>query len=112
MNKQVSWKRFEVGVGTGVAVTLLAKNQLDKTKPEISPEKVLKMVKKKVSHLGKVDGSWVHMITEKLEKDELVYDVYRGGITCTDETGKMTAYEFYADATTGTILKLEKQDDE
>lgn len=107
----MSWKRFAVGVGTGVAVTLLAKNQLEKTKTEISPEKVLKMVKEKVGHLGKVDGSWVHMITEELEKDELVYHVYRGGITCTDEAGKMSAFEFYADATTGTILKLEKQED-
>src|SRR5690554_1558515 len=107
----MSWKRFAVGVGTGVAVTLLAKSQLEKTKTSLSPEKVLKMVKQRVDHLGKVDGSWVHMITEELEMDELVYDVYRGGITCTDESGKMSAYEFFADSTSGTILKLEKQDD-
>lgn len=106
----MSWKRFAVGVGTGVAVTLLTKNQLEKAETALSAEKVLKMVKQKVSHLGKLEGSWIHMITEDLEKDGLIYSVYRGGITCTDESSEITAYEFHADATTGTILKLVEQD--
>ncbi|MBU9713733.1 PepSY domain-containing protein [Evansella tamaricis] len=107
----MGWKRFAVGVGAGVAVTLLAKNQLDKSQGQLSPEKALKMVKKKANHLGSIDGSWVHMITEEFELDQLVYNVYRGGITCTDEDGNMSAYEFFVDAATGTILKLEKQED-
>ncbi|MFA9559073.1 PepSY domain-containing protein [Evansella sp. AB-rgal1] len=107
----MGWKRFAVGVGTGVAVTLLAKSQLEKTQGQLSPEKALKMVKRKAQHLGSIDGSWVHMITEKLDQDQLTFDVYRGGITCTDEDGTMSAYEFYVDATTGSILKLEKQED-
>ena len=107
----MGWKRFAAGVGTGVAVTLLAKNQLDKTQGLLSPEKALKMVKEKAKHLGTIEGSWVHMIPEKYETDELTYNVYRGGITSTDENGKMDAYEFYADAASGSILKLTKQAD-
>ncbi|SDZ29225.1 Predicted small secreted protein [Evansella caseinilytica] len=108
----MGWKRFAAGVGAGVAVTLLAKSQLDKTQAALSPEKALKMVKKKVEHLGTIDGSWIHMITEDFEQDQLNYKVYRGGITCTDEDGDMSAYEFYTDSATGAILKLEKQDDD
>ncbi|MBU9721077.1 MULTISPECIES: PepSY domain-containing protein [Bacillaceae] len=107
----MGWKRFAVGVGAGVAVTLLAKNQLEKKQGLLSPEKALKMVKQKAGHLGSIDGSWVHMITEEFEKDQLTYQVYRGGLTCTDENGVMSAYEFFVDAATGTILKLEKQED-
>ncbi|MDQ0254981.1 putative small secreted protein [Evansella vedderi] len=107
----MGWKRFAAGVGAGVAVTLLAKSQLEKNQGNISPEKALKMVKHKAKNLGTIDGSWVHMITEELEQDQLVYKVYRGGITCTDESGKMSAYEFLVDAATGTILKLNKQED-
>ncbi|ADU31534.1 small secreted protein-like protein [Evansella cellulosilytica DSM 2522] len=107
----MSWKRFAVGVGAGVAVTLIAKNQLDKNQGQLSPEKALKMVKRKAESLGSIDGSWVHMITEEYEQDQLKYDVYRGGITCTDDSGSMSAYEFYVDASSGAILKLEKQED-
>ncbi|UTR11433.1 MULTISPECIES: PepSY domain-containing protein [Evansella] len=107
----MGWKRFAAGVGAGVAVTLIAKNQMEKNQSQLSPEKALKQVKEKAKHLGSIEGSWVHMIPEKYETDELSYNVYRGGITCTDEQGKMNAYEFYADSSTGAILKLVKQDD-
>ncbi|MCD8509979.1 MAG: PepSY domain-containing protein [Bacillus sp. (in: Bacteria)] len=107
----MGWKRFAAGVGAGVAVTLLAKSQLEKNQGKLSPEKALKMVKWKTDHLGTIDGSWVHMITEEFKQDNLTYNVYRGGITCTDDSGKMSAYEFLVDAATGTILKLNKQED-
>lgn len=108
----MGWKRFAAGVGAGVAVTMYAKNRLEKTDGKLSPEKALKMVKRKASHLGTIEGSWVHMITEEFEQDHLLYDVYRGGITCSDENGRMDAYEFFVDASTGTILALNKQMDD
>ncbi|MCE7791431.1 PepSY domain-containing protein [Salipaludibacillus sp. CUR1] len=107
----MGWKRFAAGVGAGVAVTILAKNQLEKTDGKLSPEKALKSVKRKTTHLGTIEGSWVHMITEEFEQDQLVYDVYRGGITCSEENGKMAAYEFFVDASTGAVLALNKQED-
>ncbi|WP_096189778.1 PepSY domain-containing protein [Evansella halocellulosilytica] len=107
----MGWKRFAAGVGAGVAVTMLAKSQLDKRQEQLSPEKALKLVKQKAKSLGTIDGSWIHMITEELEKEGLIYKVYRGGITCTDEDDKMSAYEFFVDAATGAILQLHKHED-
>ncbi|QKS72098.1 PepSY domain-containing protein [Paenalkalicoccus suaedae] len=106
----MSWKRFAAGVGAGVAVTMIAKSTLDKSESKLSPEKALKLVKKKANELGTVEGSWVHMITEQHESDHLMYDVYRGGITLAEEDGQVSAYEFYVDAETGTILTFKKQD--
>jgi len=106
----MSWKRFAVGMGAGVAVTILAKNQLEKTDGKLSPEKALKLVKSKTTHLGKIEGSWVHMVTEEFEQDQLVYQVYRGGITCSDNSGKMDAYEFFVDSSTGAVLALNNQE--
>lgn len=106
----MGWKRFAAGMGAGVAVTILAKNQLKKTDGKLSPEKALKLVKRKTTNLGTIEGSWVHMVTEEFEQDHLVYQVYRGGITCSDESGKMSAYEFFVDSSTGTVLALNNQE--
>ncbi|MFC4737597.1 PepSY domain-containing protein [Bacillus daqingensis] len=105
----MSWKRFAAGVGAGVAVTMIAKNTLDQKETVLAPEKALKLVKKKASDIGKIEGSWVHMITERYEKDQLVYDVYRGGVTIEEEDG-VFAYEFRVDAATGSILDFKKQE--
>jgi predicted small secreted protein len=107
----LSWKRFAAGVGAGVAVTILAKNQLDKSEGKLAPEKALKLVKRKTAHLGQIEGSWIHMITEEFEQDHLLFNVYRGGLTCSDTDGNMSAYEFFVDAATGTVLALNKQED-
>ncbi|WP_069364246.1 PepSY domain-containing protein [Salisediminibacterium beveridgei] len=105
----MSWKKFAAGVGAGVAVTVLAKQQMDRSDLGLSAEKALKLVKKQASEMGTLEGSWVHMVTEKFETDNLVYNVYRGGVTLADEDGKIVAYDFNVDASTGTILSLEKQ---
>ncbi|CAM3855364.1 PepSY domain-containing protein [Alkalicoccus chagannorensis] len=106
----MSWKRFAAGVGAGVAVTMLAKSTMDQREAPVAPEKALKLVKKKASELGTIEGSWVHMTTEKLEQEQLEYDVYRGGITITEEDGSAAAYEFFVDAPTGTIVSFQKQE--
>lgn len=105
----MSWKKFAAGVGAGVAVTVIAKKQLDRSDVGLSAEKALKLVKKQASEMGSLEGSWVHMVTEKFETDNLVYNVYRGGVTLADDEGQISAYDFYVDASTGTILSLEKQ---
>ena len=108
----MSWKGFAAGVGAGVAATVLAKKQMDKEEIPLSAEKALKVVKKKASQLGQIEGSWVHMMTEEYESDHLVYNVYRGGVTIAEDSGQISAYEFLVDASTGTVLQFSKQDDE
>ncbi|PYZ97157.1 hypothetical protein CR205_00715 [Alteribacter lacisalsi] len=106
----MSWKRFIAGVAVGVAATWLAKEQLEKNDCNLSPEKALKIVKRKMKDFGSIDGSWIHMMAEDFHNDNLSYSVYRGGVSCTID-GQLHAFEFLVDATTGTILKLKKQDD-
>ncbi len=106
----MSWKGFAAGIGAGVAATVLAKNALDQKETLLSPEKALKLAKKKAADLGTVEGSWVHMMTEQYEHGNLIYDVYKGGITVSEPEGTVNAYEFYVDAPTGTIIELVKQD--
>lgn len=107
----MSWKGFAAGLGAGVALTVFAKNQLEKGESPLSAEKALKIVKKKAAQIGDVEGSWVHMMTEEYETDHLVYHVYRGGITIAEESGKIAAYEFLVDSSTGTVLEFTKQED-
>lgn len=106
----MSWKKFAAGVGTGVAVTVLAKTTMDQKESVLSPEKALKIVKKKAGEIGRIEGSWVHMMTEPCEHEHLMYDVYRGGVTIAEDDGTVNAYEFYVDAPTGAIIELKKQD--
>ncbi|WP_096436205.1 PepSY domain-containing protein [Alteribacter populi] len=106
----MSWKRFIVGVGIGVAAAWFTKDQMDKTECNISPERALKMVKRKMKDFGSIDGSWIHMIAEDFRQDGLTYQVYRGGVSCTID-GQLHAFEFLVDATSGSVLKLKKQDD-
>lgn len=105
----MSWKRFAAGIGAGVAVTMIAKTTMDQKEGQLAPEKALKLVKKKAAELGTIEGSWVHMITEQHEKDALTYDVYRGGVTIAELDGGASAYEFFVDAASGTIIDFQKQ---
>ncbi|WP_026690709.1 PepSY domain-containing protein [Alteribacter aurantiacus] len=106
----MSWKRFIAGVGVGVAVAWFAKDQLEQTSCNLSPERALKLVKRKMKDFGTIDGSWIHMMAEDFKSDNLTYSVYRGGVSCTID-GKLHAFEFLVDASTGTILKLKRQED-
>ncbi|MBB6448110.1 putative small secreted protein [Geomicrobium halophilum] len=74
----------------------------------VSPEKALKHVKSNVQNQIPVSGSWIHMNPEHLEKNHLQYDVYRGGLSSTEE-GQTKQLDFVVDAKTGTILELDKQ---
>lgn len=75
--------------------------------PKPSPEKVLEKVKAAIKEQGPINGSWIHMKTEPFERDRVHYTVYRGGIS-KSVSGASEQYEFIADATTGTILSIQK----
>ncbi|TMW71768.1 PepSY domain-containing protein [Alteribacter natronophilus] len=106
----MSWKRFITGVAVGAAAAWLVKEQCDQSDCSLSPERALKLVKRRMRDFGSIDGSWIHMMAEEFHNDNLTYSVYRGGVSCTID-GQLHAFEFLVDATTGTILKLKKQDD-
>ena len=96
-------KRFMIGVGIGIAAGLLIRNQLERE--FIAPEKALKLVKKNLSHSFQLTGSWIHMLPESFNKNELEYTVYRGGVTAASGD-KNLQYDFVVDAKSGTLLEL------
>ena len=74
-----------------------------------SPEKILSTIKSTLGQTGEtIRGSWIMMKPEKYTKNELDYDVYKGGLTKQEGT-ESTQYEFIADATTGTIIDFYEQ---
>ncbi|MDT8859349.1 PepSY domain-containing protein [Alkalihalobacillus sp. MEB130] len=97
-------KRFFAGLGIGLAAGYILGPTLKNDK--ISPEKALKEVKKAVSKKYAISGSWIHMIPEELERNNISYTVYRGGLSTTTEEGT-TQYEFLVDTKSGTLLDLQ-----
>lgn len=102
----VSWKRVLIGIGIGFAAGMFLSKELQSEK--ISPEKVLKLVKQNLNEKFHITGSWIHMVPETFEKNEVTYTVYRGGITTTNQEDEVIQYDFIVDAKTGTILELSK----
>lgn len=100
-------KSFLLGAAVGYASAIAAKELLDSTRNP-SPEKILANVKEQIKKNGRIYGSWIITIPEVYEKDELSYEVYRGGVTRSRE-GKQEQIGFVADSKTGTILELNLQ---
>ncbi|MCH1625354.1 PepSY domain-containing protein [Ferdinandcohnia quinoae] len=99
----MSWKKFILGVGVGFAGALIVKEALKQY--EISGEKALKLVKEEFKKNGPIDGSWIQMEPESYIKSEILYKVYKGGISRTVDMQDQH-YEFIVDAKTGTILEV------
>lgn len=70
----------------------------------LSAEKVLENVKEIFKQDGPISGSWIQMKAEPFQKNNLTYEIYKGGIS-RNVNGITTQYEFIADAKTGTILE-------
>ena len=102
----MNWKSFFIGVGSGLVGGFLATKMLENYSTT-SPEKVLEQVKEVFKKQGPISGSWIHMKAEPYVRDELDYQVFKGGITKLI-SGVSKQYEFIADATTGTILSIQK----
>ncbi|WP_096202635.1 PepSY domain-containing protein [Bacillus sp. FJAT-45350] len=98
-------KRFALGIGIGLAVGYLLSNKLEND--NITPERALKLVKHSLENNKiNINGSWIHMIPEDFEKNNLTYTVYRGGVTTLTDDGSIQ-YDFMVDTKTGTIIHLD-----
>ncbi|MHA6251973.1 PepSY domain-containing protein [Oceanobacillus sp. CAU 1775] len=95
-------RNLVLAVGIGLAVGYLVKSQLDSEK-KITPEKALSNAKEAFKKNGPISGSWIYMKPEEIEKNGLIFNAYRGGITRNvDGTNKQ--YEFYVDIETGGVV--------
>ncbi|WLV23826.1 PepSY domain-containing protein [Aciduricibacillus chroicocephali] len=92
-----------IAAGVGFAAGYLAKQQVD-TMQKMTPEKALKQAKEAFKKEGPINGSWIYMKPEQFEKNGLLYEAYRGGVTRNID-GKNIQYEFHLDADTGAIIE-------
>jgi predicted small secreted protein len=74
----------------------------------LSPERVLSEVKSTLKKSLDVDGAWIYLQPEEWQNGKMTQSVYQGGIT-ENQDGEAIHYDFVADASTGTIIKLEEQ---
>ncbi|GIO28821.1 PepSY domain-containing protein [Ornithinibacillus bavariensis] len=100
----MSWKKTVLAAGLGYAAGYVTKQQLNRNQ-KTTPEKALVKVKETFKKLGPISGSWIYMKPETIEKNGLQYTAYHGGVTRNID-GQNKQYEFYADATTGTVIDV------
>ncbi|MFC0522276.1 PepSY domain-containing protein [Pontibacillus salicampi] len=100
----MSWKKSVAAVGVGAVVGYAVAKQFNDHQ-QLSPEKALKFAKESFKRQGPISGSWIHMKTEELNKDDLPYTVYRGGVSRSVD-GETKQYEFLIDAHSGTVLDV------
>src|SRR5690625_614096 len=98
----MSRKRVVLAAGLGIAIGYLLKEQLDENK-KISPEKALQYAKETFQKNGPINGSWIYIKPEKIDKNGLTYNTYRGGISRHID-GANKQFDFYVDIATGAII--------
>ncbi len=98
----MSRKRVVLAAGLGIAIGYLLKEQLDENK-KISPEKALQYAKETFQKNGPINGSWIYIKPEKIDKNGLTYNTYRGGISRNID-GENKQFDFYVDIATGAII--------
>lgn len=72
---------------------------------QLTPEAALEAAKETFKMSGPISGSWIYMTPETLEKNGLVYNVYRGGITRQIDNENVE-YVFYTDVNTGSVVDV------
>lgn|SRR5690625_4296339 len=101
----MSRRNVLLAAGLGFAIGFLLKEQLDEYK-KLTPEKALQYAKDTFQKNGPINGSWIYMKPERLEKNGLVYHTYRGGISRNID-GENKQYDFYIDIDTGAIIETQ-----
>lgn len=105
----MDWKKSSFFIGAGMLGGIILQRMLPPGQ-RISPEKALKHVKRAVQEKYHVNGSWIHMQPEAVERYGLDYDTYQGGITVS--TGdQVQHYHFVVAAKNGTILEFTADED-
>ncbi|HLR08440.1 MAG TPA: PepSY domain-containing protein [Bacillota bacterium] len=95
-------KRVIFAAGLGAIAGYLAK-QLQDEYQKVTPEKALKNAKETFKKQGPINGSWIYMKPEEVEKNGLLYNAYRGGVSRNID-GESKQYEFFVDVDTGAVI--------
>lgn len=101
----MSRKKVVLATCLGIAIGYLLKEQLAESK-QITPEKALQYAKDSFQKNGPINGSWIYIKPEKIDKNGLTYNTYRGGIS-RNVDGENKQFDFYVDIATGAIIDAE-----
>lgn len=96
-------KNFLIGAGFGFLLGYIIMEQIDKQ--QMTPERALQVAKEKFQENWPINGSWIYVKPETIERNDLTYETYRGGIS-RNVDGENTQYGFYIDIDTGAIIDL------
>ncbi|MBN8209501.1 hypothetical protein JI666_12155 [Bacillus sp. NTK071] len=97
-----------VGALIGASAAAISTASIASRQTYLSPEKALKAVKGAVKPVYTIKGSWIHMKTDSVEKFNLPFTVYSGGLTC-EKDDQLLQLDFMVDAETGTLVDLQSQ---
>ncbi len=98
----LSRRKVILAAALGFAIGYLAREQVNHYQ-KVTPEKALNHAKEMFKRKGPISGSWIYMKPEEVERNGLLYNAYRGGITRNID-GENKQYEFYVDVETGGII--------
>lgn len=99
-------KRRNIFIAASVGFTLgYVFRELLEEYQTMTPEKALQIAKETFRKNWPINGSWIYAKPERIEKNGLTYETYRGGITRNID-GKNEQYGFYIDIETGAIIDL------
>jgi len=104
--KRLKLRNLLIGAGVGFSIGYVLRTQLD-CKVKLSPEQALKHAKIKFEEVAPIVGSWIYIKEERIEKNGLFYNTYRGGIS-RNVDGKTSQYEFFVDTDTGAIVAVDE----
>lgn len=96
-----------IGLLSGIASTLL----INQYKKKLSADDILKRIKKAFLKEGPIEGSWINFEKQPVRKFAIQTEGYNGGITRLEDNHLVT-YEFWADAKTGSVLDIQRIDNE
>ncbi|MDO4903599.1 MAG: PepSY domain-containing protein [Limosilactobacillus sp.] len=80
-------------------------------KRPFSAGRALKMIREKFSKEGTITGSWIDHHAVPFQRYAIKSSAYQGGLTRLED-GKPVNYEFKVDAYTGTLLEMERLDND
>jgi len=105
VNGRMKRRNLLLAAGLGFAIGYLLQDQLTRFK-KLTPDKALQLAKETFQKNGPINGSWIYMKPEKIEKNGLTYDTYRGGISRNID-GENHQYDYYIDIETGAIIDID-----
>lgn len=110
MNEANSFRSgLALGMGFGILGGAVSALWYHKQKT-MTPDQVLENVKHAFLKEGTIEGSWISFEKQPIRKFAVRSEAYEGGISRIED-GRLTRYEFVADAYTGTVLDITRAED-